>query len=186
VIRTLLLLVLVAACHAAPAGDSAFGAARAGVARAEHGRHRVVRYELPGTVIPPHNHPVDENITVLSGSWYFGEGETWDRGRLVELRPGDYAFAGAGGAMFGWCPDGAVVQVHGMGPFTIHWLHGLKTLDDVDAATVFHFRRGERVQTPTGAGAIEQGYASGDIIQYELRAADGHRFMANQSDLRRP
>ena len=30
--------------------------------------------ELPGTIVPPHSHPVDENITVVEGTWYFGLG----------------------------------------------------------------------------------------------------------------
>jgi hypothetical protein len=28
--------------------------------------------ELPGTIVPPHSHPVDEHITVVQGTWYFG------------------------------------------------------------------------------------------------------------------
>ena len=34
--------------------------------------------ELPGTVVTPHSHPVDEHITVLQGTWYLGFGETCD------------------------------------------------------------------------------------------------------------
>src|SRR6266576_2607444 len=83
--------------------------------------------ELPGTRIPLHSHPVDENITVVQGTWYFAVGEKWDRAALQPLRPGDYAFAPKGSTMFGYCPDGAIVQVHGTGPFLIRWCHGLKT-----------------------------------------------------------
>jgi quercetin dioxygenase-like cupin family protein len=35
--------------------------------------------ELPGTRIPLHSHPVDENITVLQGTWYFAVSTKWDR-----------------------------------------------------------------------------------------------------------
>ena len=45
--------------------------------------------ELAGTVIPPHEHPVDEHITVVQGAWYFGFGEEFDAGALEELKPGD-------------------------------------------------------------------------------------------------
>jgi quercetin dioxygenase-like cupin family protein len=141
--------------------------------------------ELPGTMIPLHSHPVDENITVVQGSWYFAVGNKWDRAALKELRPGDYAFAPKGSTMFGYCPDGAVVQVHGIGPFLIHWMHGAKTLDESDAAATFTLRKGERVHTPRGDGTIRQGYASGEIVQYEIEGADGSRFMANQSEVRR-
>lgn len=140
--------------------------------------------ELPGTRIPVHSHPVDENITVLQGTWYFAAGSKWDRAALHPLRPGDYAFAPAGSTMFAYCPDGAIVQVHGIGPFQIHWQHGLKTLDASDAATTFTFRKGERVAAVRGAGSIRQGYASGDIVQYEIEGPSG-RFMADQQELRR-
>jgi len=141
--------------------------------------------ELPGTMIPLHSHPVDENITVVQGSWYFAVGDVWDRSALRELRTGDYAFAPKGSTMFGYCPDGAVVQVHGVGPFLIHWMHGAKTLNDADAAATFSFRKGERVRTSRGTGTIREGYASGEIVQYEIEKEDGSRFMASQADVHR-
>lgn len=141
--------------------------------------------ELPGTIIPLHSHPVDENITVVQGTWYFAVGTKWDKSALKELRPGDYAFAPKGSTMFGYCPDGAIVQIHGIGPFVIHWLDGVKTLTDPDAASTFNFRRADRVKTPRGEGVIREGYASGDIVQYEIETATGGRFMANQSETHR-
>ena len=141
--------------------------------------------ELPGTIIPLHSHPVDEHITVVQGTWYFAVGEKWDRAALRALHVGDYAFAAKGSTMFGYCPDGAVVQVQGVGPFHIHWLHGAKTLDDPDAAKTFTFRRGDRVTTARGHATVRNGYASGDVIQYEMAGEDGSAFMANQDEMRR-
>jgi hypothetical protein len=141
--------------------------------------------ELPGAVIPLHSHDVDEHITVVQGTWYFAVGDTWNRSALTPLHAGDYAFAAKGSTMFGYCPDGAIVQVQGVGPFLIHWKHGVQTLDDSVARSVFTFRRGERVLSPRGAGIIRQGYASGDIIQYEIAGDSGAAFMADQSALRR-
>lgn len=141
--------------------------------------------ELPGTVIPLHSHPVDENITVVQGTWYFAVGDTWDKSALKALRAGDYAFAPKGSTMFGYCPDGAIVQVHGVGPFVIHWRHGIKTLADPDAASTFTFRKAERVKTPRGEGVIKEGYASGDIVQYEIETATGAHVMVDQRDMQR-
>jgi quercetin dioxygenase-like cupin family protein len=141
--------------------------------------------ELPGTMIPLHSHPVDEHITVVQGTWYFAVGDKWDESALKALHAGDYAFAPKGATMFGYCPDGAIVQIHGVGPFVIHWLHGAKTLADPDAAGTFRFRRADRVKTPRGEGVIREGYASGDIVQYEIETATGARFMANESDTHR-
>jgi quercetin dioxygenase-like cupin family protein len=141
-------------------------------------------HELPGAAIPPHVHPVDENLTVVQGVLYFAVGETWDRAALRELKVGDFAFVPRGSTMFGYCPDGAVVQVHGIGPFQIHWRHGLKTLDSPDAASTFSFRRGDRVRSARGVGTIREGYASGPIVQYEIEPSSGNRFMADQQDVR--
>lgn len=141
--------------------------------------------ELPGTLVPVHSHPVDEHITVVEGTWFFAVGDRWDRAQLKEIKAGGYAFAPKGSSMFGYSPDGAVVQVHGVGPFHIHWAHGSKTLDDADAATVFTFKRGERVDTPRGKGTIGNGYASGEIIQYEITTEDGRIYMVSQHELRR-
>lgn len=139
--------------------------------------------ELPGTKIPLHSHPVDEHITVVQGTWYFAVGEAWDSAALRELKPGTYAFAPAGSTMFGYSPDGAVVQVHGVGPFHIRWRDGIATLDD--SSGVFQFRKGDRVQAPRGSGTVRQGYASGAIVQYEIQSGDGSLFMAEEKVLRR-
>jgi quercetin dioxygenase-like cupin family protein len=141
--------------------------------------------ELPGSIIPLHSHPVDEHITVVQGTWYFAVGERWDSTALGELTPGTYAFAPAGSTMFGASPDGAVVQVHGVGPFHIHWKDGLTTLDDPAGPATFRYRKGNRVQTPRGSGVILQGYASGALIQYEIEGDSPGRFMASESDVRR-
>ena len=138
--------------------------------------------ELPGTIIPPHTHPVDEHITVVQGTFYFAVSETYDPSLLRELEAGSYAFAPAGSTMFGAAPEAAIVQVHGVGPFHINWRHGSATLDDADAASQFRFAKRQRVVTPRGTGTIEQGYRSGSIIQYEVRGATGELFMANESE----
>ena len=147
--------------------------------------------ELPGGIIPPHRHPVDEHITVLQGTLYFGVGEKYDRTAMQEMKAGSYAFIPKGSTMFGYTPEAAIVQVHGVGPFHIHWRAGdawrdrLKTLDDTDAAAVFKFRKGDRVVGSRGAGRIRQGYDSGEMVGYEIERADGTLFAAEEKELRR-
>lgn len=148
--------------------------------------------ELAGGIIPPHKHPVDEHITVVQGTLFFGVGEKFDRAAMTEIKAGGYVFIPAGRTMFGYTPDAAIVQVHGVGPFHIHWRAGntwrdsLKTLDDPDAATVFKFRKNEQVVAKRGSGRIRQGYDSGEFIGYEIERADGSLFMAEEQELRRP
>lgn len=147
--------------------------------------------ELAGGIIPPHKHPIDENITVVQGTLYFGVGDKFDRKAMKEMKVGSYAFVPKGSTMFGYTPEAAIVQVHGIGPFHIHWRAGntwwdtLKTLDDPDAGSFFKFKKGERVIAKRGVGRIRQGYDSGEVIGYDIQRADGSLFMALEGELRR-
>lgn len=148
--------------------------------------------ELPGTLIPPHKHSADEHITIVSGTIFFGVGDKFERAAMKELKTGGYAFIPKGSTMFGYIPDGAVVQVHGIGPFHIHWRAGSqwlekhKSLDDQDAASIFKFKKGERItSSKRGRGRIRQGYFSGEVLQYEVEGSGGKLFMANEVELRR-
>ena len=146
--------------------------------------------ELPGGVIPPHRHPVDEHITVVQGTLYFGVGDKFDRAAMKEIKAGGYAFIPKGSTMFGFTPEAAVVQVHGVGPFHIHWKAGrewrdkLRTLDE-PGGTVFKFRKGERVVTKRGRGRVRQGYDSGEFVGYEIDGDDGTLFMADEGEMKR-
>ncbi len=145
--------------------------------------------ELAGGIIPPHKHPVDENITVLQGTLYFAVGDKFDRSAMTELKAGSYAFIPKGSTMFGYTSEAAIVQVHGVGPFHIHWRDGttwrdrLRTLDDPDAASVFRFKKGQAVVAKRGTGRIRQGYDSGEMIGYEIDGNDGTLFAAEERDL---
>jgi quercetin dioxygenase-like cupin family protein len=145
--------------------------------------------ELPGGLIPPHRHPVDEHITVVQGTLYFGVGEKFDYAAMKELKAGSYAFIPKGSTMFGYTPEAAIVQVHGVGPFHIHWRAGhhwrdrLKTLNDPDAASVFKFKKGQRVISKRGGGRIRQGYDSGEMIGYEIEGDEGILFMALEEEI---
>jgi len=147
--------------------------------------------ELPGTIIPPHKHPVDEHITVVQGTIFFGIGDKFDRSVAKEIKTGGYAFIPKGTTMFGFIPDGAIVQVHGVGPFHIHWRAGSrwldkdKSLDDPDAASLFKFKKGDLIISTRGKGRVRNGYFSGEVLQYEIEGDNGKLYMANEEDLRR-
>ncbi len=148
--------------------------------------------ELAGGIIPPHRHDTDEHLTVVQGTLYFAVGDRFDRAQLREMKTGSYAFIPKGSIMFGYTPDAAIVQVHGIGPFKIHWRsggswqHDLKTLDSPDAPRLFKFKRGDRVVTPRGAGRIRQGYDSGEVVGYEIDGDDGSLFIAEECEISDP
>lgn len=70
-----------------------------------------------GYKIPPHFHPGIEHVTVLSGSFFMGMGETWDVSKGHELTAGSFSYMAAGTRHFAWTKKATVLQVHGMGPW---------------------------------------------------------------------
>jgi quercetin dioxygenase-like cupin family protein len=67
----------------------------------------------PGAEFPLHTHPNTEVVTVLSGSTF----DSMDKAKGQLLLPGSVLVVPGGMAHFVWAGDqGAVVQVHGMGP----------------------------------------------------------------------
>jgi mannose-6-phosphate isomerase-like protein (cupin superfamily) len=88
------------------------------------GESFVLRTRYTGTVrVPPHWHPTDEHITVLSGMFILGMGERFDESSATPLAAGAYAFAPAKMPHFAWSKGDTVVQVHGVGPFVINYVN---------------------------------------------------------------
>jgi quercetin dioxygenase-like cupin family protein len=83
----------------------------------------VMRMRYQGSArIPPHWHPTDEHITVLSGTFVVGMGERSDESAAMTLTAGAYAFVPAKMPHYAWAKGDTVVQVHGIGPFAINYI----------------------------------------------------------------
>jgi len=88
----------------------------------------------PGYKIPPHWHTQDESLTVVSGTLVLHLGDTMDA-------PAHNLAAGAFHYLPGKMHHAAeakgetVVQVHGMGPFDIHYLNAADNPNKSAAAT---------------------------------------------------
>ena len=79
-----------------------------------------VRLQLPaGYRFPVHWHPSAENLTVVSGTFLLGMGNTADANALKTYSTGDYIYIPPRHAHFGGSgTDGpTIVQLHGQGPF---------------------------------------------------------------------
>ena len=63
-----------------------------------------------------------EYQTVLEGTYSVGKGERFDNSALHAMPPGSFSIMPAGLPHFGFTKDGAVLQVHGNGPFTITYV----------------------------------------------------------------
>lgn len=84
----------------------------------------VVRLKMqPGYRIAPHWHPTDEHVTVLSGTFQIGMGDTFDRAALKDLAPGGYVLLPAEMHHFAAAKTLTEVQVHGMGPFALTYVN---------------------------------------------------------------
>lgn len=77
-----------------------------------------VRLKVPaGTKLPPHTHPKDERVTVLSGEARVGFGEVFDEKNMTRFRAGSYYVNPSGIVHFVWFPVETVIQLTGFGPW---------------------------------------------------------------------
>ena len=69
-----------------------------------------------GLTVPPHFHKFEEFATVVSGTILFGQGETLDEAKGVELSAGAYLFVPAGAAHWLKAKTETVITRFGAGP----------------------------------------------------------------------
>lgn len=79
-----------------------------------------IRAVLPANYkIPAHWHPTTENVTVLEGTLFLGMGEKIDESKATALTAGGFTALPGKMGHFAFSKDGAIIQVHAMGPFAI-------------------------------------------------------------------
>ncbi len=84
----------------------------------------VFRALLPdGYRIPPHTHPKVERITVISGQFNVGMGDTFDITKTQAMPAGTYGFWPAGMKHFVWAKGETIIQFHGMGPWSLQYVN---------------------------------------------------------------
>jgi quercetin dioxygenase-like cupin family protein len=84
----------------------------------------VDRVKIPaGGRVLAHTHPQDEQVTVIEGTWYLGEGERFDSTKLKDYPAGSFIVIPAGVPHFVAAKDGPViVQLSGTGKFGTDYL----------------------------------------------------------------
>lgn len=84
----------------------------------------VIRLKMPpGYKIPPHWHSHAENVTVISGVLSLGTGDTLDMKAAQTLKAGGFHAIPAEHHHYAFSRGGAVVQIHGEGPFDITYVN---------------------------------------------------------------
>jgi len=83
-----------------------------------------MRLKMPaGTRLPPHFHPADEHVTVISGEFLSGEGDTFSPEATKSMRAGSFYAFPAGHRHFAFVPTESVIQMHGVGPWQVIYVN---------------------------------------------------------------
>ena len=84
----------------------------------------VMRLKMPANYkIAPHWHSRDENLTVISGTFYLAEGDKMDTKGAHAMKAGGFHYLPGKTHHFAYSKGPAVVQVHGEGPFDITYIN---------------------------------------------------------------
>lgn len=82
-----------------------------------------LRLKFPkGYVIPAHNHPTDEHVTLITGSFGLGGGDKFDKKAGKVVPAGSFAKLPKGMNHFAWADKESVVQIHAIGPFGLTYV----------------------------------------------------------------
>jgi quercetin dioxygenase-like cupin family protein len=84
-----------------------------------------VRVKMPaGYRFPPHWHPHRENVTVLSGTFKVGMGDTFDESKMASFPAGSFAYLDPDMHHYAMASGGeVVVEVHGQSPFQFNYIN---------------------------------------------------------------
>ena len=84
----------------------------------------VLRLKLPaGYSVAPHTHPVDEVITVITGRFRLGMGETADQRKTQVLPAGSFFALPPGTAHYVFIDEETVVQISTIGPWGLTYIN---------------------------------------------------------------
>ena len=84
----------------------------------------VIRAQVPaGYRVPPHWHPTDENLTILTGTVALGMGDTTDESTMQNVASGGLVVLPGNMRHNFLARTAATFQVHGMGPFAVNYVN---------------------------------------------------------------
>jgi hypothetical protein len=158
-----------------------------------------------GHIVLPHTHPVDENIAVVKGAWSLGMGRRFSQADLVPMELGSFGFAPKGMAHFAWSKTATILQIHGIGPFSVEFVDPVYDLTDkgilvrtslsqpaLPAVSIppdcFGLGMGARVGGAAGEGVVVGAFCSpaNRLTLYLVKKATGTRFWARPQELSAP
>lgn len=83
-----------------------------------------VRLKFPANYdVPAHWHPTDENVTVVTGTFYMGMGDKLDRNAGQPLEVGGFAQAAARVNHYAYTKAPVTIVLHGVGPVEFNYVN---------------------------------------------------------------
>jgi len=156
-----------------------------------------------GYIVLPHYHLIDENITVVKGSWALGTGKRFDKSGLQPMEVGTFGIAPKNMPHFAQSKTDTIVQVHGIGPFSSLLVDPVYELTDKgifvltsllqpgtptssSPADCFALNVGAHVRSDRGEGTVVGARCSpaNQITEYWVRKSDNQRFWATLQELK--
>jgi len=126
----------------------------------------VFRVKVPdGYRIPPHTHPKIERVTVISGTFNIGMGDTFDTQKTQAMPAGTYGRWPAGMHHFVWTKGETVVQFHGDGPWTINYLNPADNPRKANARRTIEF-------TDESLAVVKKNVADGVAVLVDVRSGE--------------
>lgn len=84
----------------------------------------VLRLKAPaGYKVPPHTHPADENVTVISGTFVIGTGAKLEENKGTPLKAGGFMHMPKDTQHYAIFPEETVIQLNGLGPAAINYVN---------------------------------------------------------------
>ena len=84
----------------------------------------ILRVKFPSNyIIPPNWQTATSFVTVISGSLHIGVGDNFDRNKGKTLVTENSVVIPSKSHLYFWTTEEVVLQVHGMGPWDIHYIN---------------------------------------------------------------
>ena len=156
-----------------------------------------------GYITLPHTHLIDENITVVHGSWSLGMGRRFDRSALKPMDLGTFGIAPKNMEHFAWSKTETILQIHGIGPFSSTVVEPVYELNEKGVFSLtsllspgrpssssppdcFALKMNAKVHGDAGEGIVVGARCSpsNQITQYWIQKSNGKRFWATFQELK--
>ena len=156
-----------------------------------------------GYITLPPTHPIDENITVVKGSWSLGMGQRFNRAALEPMDTGTFGIAPKNMAHFAWSKTETILQIHGIGPFSSTVVEPVWELAEKGVFSLtsllmpgrptsssppdcFVLKMDAKVRGGAGEGFVVGARCSpsNQITQYWIQKSNGERFWATFQELK--